>query len=92
MAVDWGDEENPRLSRAALRRIFWYFAPYRRRGYLVVACIATQAVQDTNRTSSKFPSLVAQAASASVVSNAGAAYFLPNKKKEQPADMQAQSL
>src|SRR5437899_7190213 len=44
MAVDWGDEENPRLSRAALRRIFWYFAPYRRRGYLVVACIATQAV------------------------------------------------
>ena len=50
---------------------------------------ATQSVQDTNRPTSKFPSLVAQAASASVVSNAGAAYYMPNKKKEQPADMQA---
>jgi ATP-binding cassette subfamily B protein len=44
MAVDWGDDEQPRLSRAALRRVFAYFLPYRRRGYLVVACIAGQAV------------------------------------------------
>lgn len=51
---------------------------------------ATAEVQATNRTTSKFPSLVAQAASASVVSNHGAAYFMPNKRKEQPADMQAQ--
>lgn len=38
----------------------------------------------------KFPSLVAQAASAaSNASSSGAAYFMPNKKKEAPADMQA---
>jgi ATP-binding cassette subfamily B protein len=44
MAVDWGDDENPRVSRAALRRVFSYFAPHQRRGWLVVACIAGQAV------------------------------------------------
>ena len=44
MAVDWGDDEQPRLSRAALRRVFSYFTPYRRRGLLVVGCIAVQAV------------------------------------------------
>ncbi|MEA3199117.1 MAG: hypothetical protein QOE90_545 [Thermoplasmata archaeon] len=49
---------------------------------------ATPAVQATNKSTAKFPSLVAQAASASVVSNAGAAYFMPNKHKEQPIDMQ----
>ncbi|HEX2021951.1 MAG TPA: hypothetical protein VHH36_04515 [Candidatus Thermoplasmatota archaeon] len=37
-----------------------------------------------------FPSLVAQAASASQSSGSGAAYFMPNKPKPQPADMQAQ--
>lgn len=51
---------------------------------------ATAEVQATNRPTSKFPSLVAQAASASVVSNHGAAYFMPNKRKQAPADMQAQ--
>jgi ATP-binding cassette subfamily B protein len=44
MAVDWGDDEQPRLSRAALRRVFSYFVPHRRRGYLVVGCIAAQSV------------------------------------------------
>jgi ATP-binding cassette, subfamily B, bacterial len=44
MAVDWGDDEQPRLSRAALRRVFSYFAPYRRQGLLVVGFIAAQAV------------------------------------------------
>ncbi len=50
---------------------------------------ASPQTQATNKTTSKFPSLVAQAASASVVSNAGAAYFMPNHHKEAPADMQA---
>lgn len=39
-------------------------------------------------TPTKFPSLVAQGA-ASVGTNHGVAYYMPNKKKEQPADMQA---
>lgn len=38
----------------------------------------------------KFPSLVAQAATAAAGGNGhGIAYYMPNKKKEQPADMQA---
>lgn len=38
----------------------------------------------------KFPSLVAQAATAATGGNGhGIAYYMPNKKKEQPADMQA---
>jgi hypothetical protein len=44
MAVDWGSEERPKLSQAALRRVFSYFLPYRRRSVLVVACIVAQAV------------------------------------------------
>lgn len=43
------------------------------------------------KTPTKFPSLVAQAATAaSSASSSGAAYFMPNRKKEAPADMQAQ--
>lgn len=41
------------------------------------------------RTPTKFPSLVAQAASAASGNGHGIAYYMPNKKKEQPADMQA---
>lgn len=37
----------------------------------------------------KFPSLVAEAATAAQASSSGIAYFMPNKKKEQPPDMQA---
>ena len=44
MAVDWGDDDNPRVSRAALRRVFSYFVPHWRRACLVIACIAGQAV------------------------------------------------
>lgn len=50
---------------------------------------ATPATAAPGNTPSKFPSLVAQGA-ASVGTNNGVAYFMPNKKKEQPADMQAQ--
>lgn len=51
---------------------------------------ATREVAAGNKPTSKFPSLVAQAASASVVSNAGAAYVMPNKPRSAPpADMQA---
>jgi hypothetical protein len=50
---------------------------------------ATREVAAGNKPSSKFPSLIAQAAGASVVSNAGAAYYMPNKRKEAPSDMQA---
>lgn len=50
---------------------------------------ATREVAAANKPSSKFPSLVAQAASASVVSNAGAAYYMPSKPRSPPpADMQ----
>lgn len=44
MAVDWEDDEQPELSRSALRRVVGYFAPYRRRGLVVVVCLAAQAV------------------------------------------------
>lgn len=37
----------------------------------------------------KFPSLVAQAATAASGSGNGIAYYMPSRKKEQPADMQA---
>lgn len=37
----------------------------------------------------KFPSLVAQAATAASGSASGIAYYMPSRKKEQPADMQA---
>ena len=40
------------------------------------------------RNPTKFPSLVSQAATASSGSGSGVAYFMPNKKKEQPIDMQ----
>ena len=51
---------------------------------------ATREVAAGNKPSSKFPSLIAQAAGASVVSNAGAAYYMPSKPKAAPpADMQA---
>jgi ATP-binding cassette subfamily B protein len=46
MAVDWGEDDrssevSPRL---LLRRVFSYFRPYRRRGLLVLACVAVEAV------------------------------------------------
>ena len=46
MAVDWGDEHPLRGARRRmlLRRVFGYFRPHRRRGVLVVACVAAEAV------------------------------------------------
>jgi ATP-binding cassette subfamily B protein len=45
MAVDWGDQELAAADRRAMMlRVLSYFRPYRRRGLLVVACIAVQAV------------------------------------------------
>jgi len=45
MAVDWGEDDQPvRLDRRKLARVLGYFAPYRRRGLVVVACIGVQAV------------------------------------------------
>lgn len=41
------------------------------------------------RTPTKFPSLVAQAASAASGNGNGIAYYMPNKQKEQPHDMRA---
>src|SRR2546425_13230801 len=43
MAVDWGDEEKPRLSWCLVQRIFGYFVPYWRRGLVVLACIGAAA-------------------------------------------------
>lgn len=43
----------------------------------------------TVRNPTKFPSLVSQAASAASGSGNGVAYYMPNKKKEAPADMRA---
>jgi hypothetical protein len=43
----------------------------------------------TQKGPTKFPSLVAQAASAASRSGNGIAYYMPNKKKEAPADMRA---
>ena len=45
MAVDWGDETPPPAAQRALRRrALASFSPYRRKGVLVVSCIATGAV------------------------------------------------
>src|SRR5207249_286507 len=44
MAVDWGEDDQPvRLDRRKLARVLSYFGPYRRRGLIVVACIAAGA-------------------------------------------------
>ncbi len=40
MAVDWGEDGRIKVTRPLLRRVFSYFAPYKRRGLLVLACIA----------------------------------------------------
>ncbi len=42
MATDWG-EEQPKLTRRLLGRVFCYFLPYWRLGALVLACIAAAA-------------------------------------------------
>jgi ATP-binding cassette subfamily B protein len=45
MAVDWGEEgPPPAVRRQMMRRVLSYFHPYRRAGFVVVACIAAQAV------------------------------------------------
>ncbi len=45
MAVDWGEPELAAADRRAMiGRVLSYFRPYPRRGLLVVACIALQAV------------------------------------------------
>ena len=45
MAVDWGEDDQPvRLDRRKLARVLSYFGPYRRRGLVVVGCIAAGAV------------------------------------------------
>src|SRR6266487_3736114 len=40
MAVDWGDDGRVKVTRPLLGRVFSYFAPHRKRGLLVLACIA----------------------------------------------------
>lgn len=50
---------------------------------------ATMPAAAPQKGPTKFPSLVAQAASASSGNGHGIAYYMPNKKKEAPADMQA---
>jgi ATP-binding cassette, subfamily B, bacterial len=42
MATDWG-EQQPRLTRRLLGRVFRYFIPYWRKGLVVMACIAAGA-------------------------------------------------
>jgi ATP-binding cassette, subfamily B, bacterial len=42
MAADWGDDAPP-LTRALARRVFGYFAPYWRRGLVVLVCIGASA-------------------------------------------------
>jgi ATP-binding cassette, subfamily B, bacterial len=42
MATDWG-EEQPRISRRLLGRVFCYFLPYWRQAIVVLACIAVGA-------------------------------------------------
>jgi len=46
MAVDWGEDDRSSAvpPRLLLRRVFSYFRPYRRRGLLVLACVAVEAV------------------------------------------------
>jgi ATP-binding cassette, subfamily B, bacterial len=45
MAVDWGEHDLAAADRwRMIRRVLSYFRPYRRKGLLVVACIAVQAV------------------------------------------------
>jgi ATP-binding cassette, subfamily B, bacterial len=45
MAVDWGESEtDPQVARGQIGRVFRYFAPYRGRGLVVVACIAVESV------------------------------------------------
>ncbi|MGH7749524.1 MAG: hypothetical protein ACREQ5_32875, partial [Candidatus Dormibacteria bacterium] len=41
---DWADDERPDITRQLLRRVFSYFRPHLRRGLLVTACIAAEAV------------------------------------------------
>ncbi|PZR94327.1 MAG: ABC transporter [Candidatus Nephthysia bennettiae] len=43
MAVDWGEEQPPRLSWCLVQRIFGYFLPYWRRGLIAFACIGAAA-------------------------------------------------
>jgi len=43
MALDWGDDRKPEITWPLLRRVFSYFAPYRRHGLLALACIAAGA-------------------------------------------------
>ncbi len=40
MAIDWGEDGRIKVTRPLLGRVFSYFAPYKRRGLLVLACIA----------------------------------------------------
>ncbi|MDQ6918500.1 MAG: hypothetical protein M3Z98_03980 [Candidatus Dormibacteraeota bacterium] len=42
MATDWG-EEQPKISRRLLGRVFCYFVPYWRQAIVVLACIAAGA-------------------------------------------------
>ncbi|MDQ6899393.1 MAG: ABC transporter ATP-binding protein/permease [Candidatus Dormibacteraeota bacterium] len=42
MATDWG-EEQPKISRRLLGRVFGYFVPYWRKAVVVLACIAAAA-------------------------------------------------
>jgi ATP-binding cassette subfamily B protein len=45
MAVDWGEDDAPvKISRGLLARVFRYFTPHWRKGLLVAACIAVEAV------------------------------------------------
>ena len=43
MAVDWGDEQPPRLSWCLVQRIFGYFLPYWRRGLVALTSVPGSA-------------------------------------------------
>jgi hypothetical protein len=36
MAVDWGEDQRPRVTWGLASRVFRYFLPYRQRGLLAV--------------------------------------------------------
>jgi ATP-binding cassette subfamily B protein len=40
MAVDWGEDGRIKVTRPLLGRVFSYFAPHKKRGLVVMACIA----------------------------------------------------
>jgi ATP-binding cassette, subfamily B, bacterial len=44
MAVDWGEDDKPCISRGLIRRVFSYFLPYWRRGLLAIGAIGAGAV------------------------------------------------